>query len=642
MFPEFGLFCLIIAMILLMLQGVAGLSSAHFNWPAITRLTRRISLLQCLFILASFGMLAHAFLVNDFSVAYVAANSNVKLPAIYRFCAVWGAHEGSMLLWVSILSIWIACVGLFGKQLPDQTKARILGVLGFMGVGFLWFLLSTSNPFIRLLPHIPLHGRDLNPLLQDPGLAIHPPMLYMGYVGFSVAFAFAITALIEGRFNQQWARWLRPWTLVAWCFLTFGIVLGSWWAYRELGWGGWWFWDPVENASLLPWLVGTALIHSLAVCDKRNTFKAWTVLLSLIAFSLSLLGTFLVRSGVLISVHAFAVDPLRGVFILRYLVIVVGGSLMLFAWRAPRLLTKANYSLVSRESFITLNNIILTVSMVTILLGTLYPLIINALGLGTLSVGAPYFNRVFVPLMLPMLLLMGIVPMIGWGKVNVKQLKKRFIILMLAALFCAFAIPFVLVHQLKASVVCIVGLAVWIISSTVWQEIVMSRIPKEKRPPKRRLGMLTAHIGVAVCALGIVLSSVYSQEKDVRIKPGEYANIAGYQVKLNHVDNAPGPNYIGVKADVSTFHNNRLLTHLFPEVRYFPADKTALSKSAIDMNVWRDIYVAISQPLGNDSWAMRIYFRPFVRWIWFGGLLMMLGGLIVIFTRRSSEGRDKC
>jgi cytochrome c-type biogenesis protein CcmF len=640
MIPELGHYALVLALCLALVQTIFPLAGTHFHKQTWIALARPMAYGQCLLISLSFFALAYAFLANDFSVTYVANNSNSQLPAIYRFCAVWGAHEGSLLLWVLELSIWTAAVAFFSRQLPHEIVARVLSVLGFISVGFLLFLLITSNPFLRLLPNSPPDGLDLNPLLQDPGLIIHPPMLYMGYVGFSVAFAFAITALISGKLDATWARWSKPWTLIAWCFLTFGILLGSWWAYRQLGWGGWWFWDPVENASFLPWLAGTALIHSLSVTEKQNSFKAWTVLLAIVAFLLSLLGTFLVRSGVLISVHAFAVDPSRGIFMLLFLATVIALSLGLYAWRIQRIRTTPSpFSLLSRQSFLLANNMLLTGSMLTILLGTLYPLFIDALGLEKISVGPPYFNIVFVPFMACVLFLMGIAPFSRWQHTENSVLKKLWLTLVLAFLL-AFVSLWVTEHAIHWGVVLGLGLACWIILATL-----QSLLEKTthfwtlRQLTRAQWGMVVAHIGMAVCTIGVVLVSHYSIQKEVRVLPGDRIDVGVYSFEFMGARDLKGPNYTGAEGGVMVREHNKLVAFLTPEERVYNVQKMALAKTAIDATVFRDLYVALGEKLDGQAWSLRVYYKPFVRWIWFGGLMMILGGMLAFCYRRFGENR---
>lgn len=638
MLPEFGHYALILALCVAILQSVIPLLGASTNPPRIAwmQFAKPAAFAQFFLLSFSFFCLAYAFVSNDFSVAYVAQNSNTQLPAIYRFCAVWGAHEGSLLLWVLLLSVWMAAVSVFSRSLPLKMLARVLAILAMISVGFLLFMLTTSDPFARLLVDTPLNGRDLNPILQDPGLVSHPPMLYMGYVGFSVAFAFAIAALIGGHLDATWARWSRPWTLVAWCFLTIGIVLGSWWAYRELGWGGWWFWDPVENASFLPWLMGTALIHSLIVTEKRNIFKAWTALLAIAAFSLSLLGTFLVRSGVLVSVHTFAVDPQRGAFMLGFLFVVVGGSLSLYAWRAHKIRSLAQFCVESRETLLLSNNIILLVTMLTVLLGTLYPLIIDALGLGKLSVGAPYFNSVFVPLMLPFIFLLAIGPYFYWQNTSVLQLIQKLRYPLLFAVCATFFLLWLFATQITFLVVLGLGLALWVIVATAkhlfhWQ---VGILPRFKKLSASQYGMVIAHLGVAVTVIGIVLTTAYTQEREVRLAPGEQVQVAAYQFKFLQEKNLQGPNYNGTAADILVTKNNHEVALLQPEKRLYTVQQMATSKAAIAAGLFRDLYVALGEPIGAQAWSVRIYTKPFVRWIWWGGFLMMMGGIVALCDKR--------
>lgn len=632
MLPELGHYALILALLLALIQTIFPLCNKSYG----VAIARPAAYGQMLFISLAFIALAAAFLTNDFSVLYVANNSNSQLPPIYRFSAIWGAHEGSLLLWVLLLSFWTISVAFFSRKLPADITAKILSVLGFISVGFLLFLLFTSNPFLRLLPNPPADGLDLNPLLQDPGLVIHPPMLYMGYVGFAVAFAFAITALMTGKLDAAWARWSKPWTLIAWCFLTFGIVLGSWWAYRELGWGGWWFWDPVENASFLPWLAGTALIHSLSVTEKQNLFKAWTVLLAIVTFSLSLLGTFLVRSGVLISVHTFASDPSRGLFMLIFLSVVIGVSLTLYAWRVQQIRTSpAPFGLLSRQSFLLSNNMLLTGAMLTILLGTLYPLFMDALGLEKISVGPPYFNIVFMPFMACILFLMGIVPFSRWHETEGKTLLKKLWLTFAAAFLLALILPWVITHTLNWTVVLGLTFAGWVILSTVKSVLQKTTYFWGVRQlTLAQWGMVIAHIGMAVCAIGVVLVSHYSVQKEVRMLPNERVSIGVYTFEFMGTREFEGPNYHVSEGGVMVMDNNQPLTFLTPQQRIYTVQKTALAKTAIHANVFRDLYVALGEKLEGKAWSLRIYYKPFVRWIWGGGLLMIVGGLLSAFHRK--------
>lgn len=635
MIPELGHYCLILALCLAGVQALVPLFGAQRGNLRWMHLARPCAYGQLLFIALAFLALVYAFVRNDFSVAYVAANSHSQLPLLYRIGAVWGAHEGSLLLWVLLLAAWEAAVACFSRSLPLAMVARVLAIMGMVASGFLLFLLLTSNPFLRLLPGVPTEGRDLNPLLQDPGLMIHPPLLYMGYVGFCVVFAFAIAALIAGRLDAAWARWSKPWALVAWCFLTCGVILGSWWAYRELGWGGWWFWDPVENASFLPWLVGTALIHSLAVTDKRNAFKAWTVLLAIMAFSLSLLGTFLVRSGVLVSVHAFAVDPQRGIFMLLFLGAVVGLSLLLYAWRIGKVRNPVYFGYLSRESMLLINNLLLVAAMLTVLLGTLYPLIIDSLGLGKISVGPPYFNWVFTPFMMLVALVMGLAASTRWRYSDNRHITYAVMINFFIAMVLGLALPWLLAPRMQPGVVIGLGLAIWVVLFTL--ESVVEKTPRfvrVKKLSRSQWGMVVAHVGVAVCIVGVVLVSHYSVQRDVRLMPEDTLELGGYTFQFLGVRTLQGANYSGVQGEVLVSHNQRPVALLTPEQRVFNAGKTALAKTAIDMGLFRDVYVALGEPLAQNAWSLRIYIKPFIRWIWGGGLLMALGGVLALSDRR--------
>jgi cytochrome c-type biogenesis protein CcmF len=588
----------------------------------------------------AFAVLAHAFLTDDFSVTIVAGQSNSELPWFYKFAAVWGGHEGSLLLWVWILSAWCVAVALFSRQLPLDMLARVLSVMGAIAVGFLLFMLLTSNPFGRSLPNPPLEGSDLNPLLQDPGMVIHPPMLYFGYVGFSVAFAFAIAALWSGKLDAAWARWSRPWSIVAWLFLSVGITLGSWWAYSVLGWGGWWFWDPVENASFMPWLVGTALIHSLAVTDKRGVFKSWTVLLAIFAFSLSLLGTFLVRSGVLTSVHSFAADPTRGIFILAFLGIVIGGSLTLYALRAPAVVNKSDYSWFSREIFLLSNNILLLVAALSVLSGTLFPLVVDSLHLGKYSVGPPYFNAIFVPLMSILLVFMGVGPSNNWKRNRASEVCRRLVPALVASLLVGLLFPFAYRGQFHWGVVLTVCLAAWVVFSTLVDVRHKIRHAEGWRIGVLRLtpayyGMLIAHLGFAVSVTGVGLTSAYTEERDLRLAIGEHTQLAGYDFLFAGTESARGPNYVAERGLIVVARDGKPLAELHPEKRRYNARRDQMmTEAAIDVGLFRDIYVALGEPLENGAWAVRLHYKPFVRWIWLGGLLMALGGAVTV-----SDGR---
>jgi len=639
MIAELGHFSLIIALLMALVQGVLPLAGAHTGRSAWTALARPAARGQFLFVLLAYACLTQVFIANDFSVLLAARHSNSSLPLVYRITAVWGNHEGSILLWSLILAGWTLAVSIFSRQLDDTMLARVLGVMGLVSCGFLLFTLFTSNPFERLLPAAP-DGQDLNPLLQDPGMVIHPPMLYMGYVGFVVAFAFAIAALLAGRLDTAWARWSRPWTTVAWCFLTAGIALGSFWAYYELGWGGWWFWDPVENASFMPWLVGTALIHSLAVTEKRGGFKMWTALLAILAFSLSLLGTFIVRSGVLSSVHAFASDPARGVFILGFLSVVVGGSLALFAWRAPRVGLGGSFAPVSRESMLLANNVLLVVAAAAVLLGTLYPLLIDALGMGKLSVGPPYFSAVFVPLIAPALFLMGVGPMTRWREASAIDLARRLRWAAAVSLLSALIAPFFLGHWTP-----MIGLGLllgaWVASTALLN--LFSRLREHPAPswaarlaaqPGSYYGMLLAHFGVSVFIVGVTVVSGFSSESDVRMEPGDVAQVGGYSFELKAVNPVTGPNYTALRATVAVSIDGQDLGRLEPERRLYQVSRMAMTEVAIDRGLRRDLYVALGEPVGPTAWSVRLHHKPLVNWIWGGCVLMALGGLLAVMDRR--------
>lgn len=640
MIAELGVYSLILAWLLscaLVIIPSLGIFRNKIQWiQAATFYTK----IQFLLIALSYLLLTICFLQNDFSVLYVLNNSSVDLPWFYKICAVWGGHEGSMLLWVAILSFWTLLVSLGSKSLDELTRARVLVVLGFLNAGLILFILSTSNPFLRQFQQLQTTGRDLNPLLQDLGFLFHPPMLYMGYVGFSVAFAFAIAALWAGKMESAWCKWTRPWTLAAWSCLTAGITLGSWWAYRELGWGGWWFWDPVENASFMPWLTGTALIHSLAVSEKRKQFQNWTILLSIIAFSLSLVGTFLVRSGVLTSVHAFAVDPLRGLYILFFLMIVIGGSLLLFVIRASELKNQSFSSLLSRENVLLLNNLFLIVIMLTVLMGTIYPLLIDGMGLGKLSVGAPYFNTVFVPLLIPLLFLMGWGIHLRWGHDSLGRLGKRlwwiFII--------AFLVPIVVIiyHHKMIYLNSTVGLgfACWILFSTFYALYQKFSVQGLSSITQAYWGMTVAHVGIAIAVIGVAVSSTYGIQDDVVLQEGSRVNFAGYQIEFIDQQALQGPNYKGTKVHlrvIKELHEK----DIFPEKRLYNVAQMAMTESAIDVNPFRDIYVVLGESLNDKSWSVRIYYKPLIRWIWGGGFMILLGGIIALTDRRYYLSRPK-
>ncbi len=641
MIPELGHFALVLALCLALVQAIFPLAGSYTNNTSWMGLARPLAWGQLTFMTIAFAALIQAFLANDFSVIYVASHGNTKLPAIYKISAVWGAHEGSLLLWALLLSAWGAAIALFSRHLPPEVVARVLAVMAMIGIGFLSFMLFTSNPFLRLFP-APLEGRDLNPLLQDPGLAVHPPMLYMGYVGFSVAFGFSIAALLGGRLDAAWARWSRPWTTVAWIFLTLGITLGSWWAYYELGWGGWWFWDPVENASFMPWLVGTALIHSLAVTEKRGAFKSWSLLLALIAFSLSLLGTFLVRSGVLTSVHAFASDPARGLFILIFLCLVIGSSLALYAWRAPYITSGGRFDLVSRESFLLANNLILSVLAALILLGTLAPLIYDALAWGKISVGFPWFNKMFVLLTPFLALFMGLGPLARWKHSDAGLLIRQVRWALGISIACGL-LSFLPWFGNSYSLVALgLALALWILGTHLtslrlrWRPTATwsARLQDLKGSGRSYYGMIFAHLGVAMFVVGATLVSHYGIERDVRMGPGDKAEVAGYEFQFEGVKRERGPNYNGYRANIRVLKGNTLVTTLEPEKRVYLVDTKPMTEAAIDWGLTRDIYVSLGEPIEGGDWSLRLYYKPYVRWIWLGGVFMALGGLLAVSDPR--------
>jgi cytochrome c-type biogenesis protein CcmF len=635
MIPEIGTFALIVALLLAFIQGVLPLAGAQRGRLAWMAVARPAAWGQFCFTLIAYGCLVQAFLSHDFTVVNVASNSYTELPAFYRVTATWGSHEGSLLFWSLILAAWTVAVAAFSRTLPLEMVARVLGVLGLISVGFLSLLLLTSSPFERQFPP-PAEGSDLNPLLQDWGMIIHPPMLYMGYVGFAVAFAFAVAALLSGRLDAAWARWSRPWTTVAWAFLTFGIALGSWWAYRELGWGGWWFWDPVENASFMPWLAGTALMHSLAVAEKRGAFKAWTVLLALLTFSLSLLGTFLVRSGVLSSVHAFAVDPERGAYILGFMVVVVGGSLALFAWRAPRMIAGGAFTWFSRESLLLANNVVLMASVAAVLLGTLYPLFIDALGLGKLSVGPPYFNAVFVPLITPALFLMGVGALARWKGDSLPDMAVRLRWALGVAVATGLLLPLTL-DGYEPWAVLGLGAATWIALTVLiaFRERVKS-LRQLASLPRAFWGMHLAHLGMAVGVAGITMVVNYEKELDVRMNVGDQVQMAGYTLTFMGVEQYQGPNFRGTRGSVVVKEDGDKQFVLRPEKRIYDASGSVMTEAAVRPSAFSDLYVSLGEPLNNEltTWAVRLYYKPFVNWLWLGALLMVAGGFLAAFDRR--------
>ena len=639
MIPELGHFALIIALLLALTQAILPLVGAQRGNLTLMGVARPAAQGQFVFVALAFGCLAYSFLTNDFSVLNVAKNSFSQLPEVYRFTATWGSHEGSLLLWVLILAFWSTAVSVFSRHLPEDMAARVIGVIGLISVGFLAFMLITSNPFERLLPAAP-EGSDLNPLLQDWGMIIHPPMLYMGYVGFAVAFAFAIAALLSGKMDVAWARWSRPWTTVAWAFLTLGVALGSWWAYRELGWGGWWFWDPTENASFMPWLAGTALIHSLAVTEKRGAFKAWTVLLALTAFSLSLRGTFLVRSGGLSSVHAFATDPARGAFILGFLAVVIGGSLVLYAWRAPKMITGSGFTWFSRESLLLANNVILIAALGSVLLGTLYPLFMDAMGLGKISVGPPYFNAVFVPLMALALFLMGVGPLARWKETSLPDMVTRLKWALGVAIAVAILLPLTL-DGFKPWASLGFFLAAWIALA-----VLVAFVDRLKHSqgglgqklaglPRGFWGMQLAHFGMAVGVAGIAMVANYQAERDVRMDVNSYAELAGYTFTFRGATEHDGPNYRAARGTLEVSKNGKAIVALHPEKRIYNASGMALTEAAVRPVIFSDIYVAMGEQLDDKgAWTVRLFYKPFINWLWLGALFMVVGGFLAASDKR--------
>ncbi|MGA7965977.1 MAG: heme lyase CcmF/NrfE family subunit [Gammaproteobacteria bacterium] len=643
MAPELGQFALVLALVLAILQAFSGLVGPWRNQAGLIRLARPATYAQFLALAVAFGCLTYCFLTTDLSVKYVVDNSNVTIPLVYKFAGVWGAHAGSVLLWTLIMGVWGAAVATFSRRLPRPFLARVLGVMGALAVGFLIYSLWMSNPFTRLLPPA-ASGADLNPILQDPMLATHPPTLYMGYVGFSVAFAFSVAALIGGRMDSAWARWTRPWTLAAWLFLTAGITLGSYWSYFELGWGGWWFWDPVENASFMPWLVGTALVHSLMVTEKRGAFRGWTALLALLAFTLSLFGTFLVRSGVLVSVHAFAVNPERGIYVLALLGIFTGAGLALYAWRAPRLASGGGFDLFSRETALLTMNVILVVAAAAVLLGTLYPLFYSAAGLGRLSIGPPYFNRVFIPVMVPLLLLIGLGPSIRWRRGDWHELWRRVRLQLGLALSLAIALSIALWRNVSPLDLAAIALGLWVVVSA-WGEIVrrLWRSPSGDRIRFTRgvWGMTLAHFGMGITILGIAVSSALSSHLNVSLQPGQHASVGGYRFSFTDVRHVTGPNYQGDQGTFRITHNGNQVATLNPEHRTYVGNQPT-SESAIFWEPLQDIYVAMGQATGDGGWSFRLQVRPLVRFIWGGAILMALGGLLALTDsryRRRHEAR---
>lgn len=641
MIPEIGNFTLVVALVLSILLAVYPLWGAQTNNITMMKMARPLTIGLFVFTLFAYICLTHAFMTDNFSVSYVAQNSNSQLPWYYKMTAVWGGHEGSFLLWVLIFSVWTVAVALFSRGIPDVMVSRVLAVLGMVSISFYLFMLITSNPFDSMLPFFPVDGRDLNPLLQDFGMIIHPPMLYMGYVGFSVAFAFAIAALIGGQLDSTWARWSRPWTIAAWSFLTIGIALGSWWAYYELGWGGWWFWDPVENASFMPWLVGTALMHSLAVTEKRKVFKSWTVLLAIAAFSLSLLGTFLVRSGVLVSVHSFASDPDRGLFILGLLVIVIGGSLLLYALRASQLKSVGRYDIFSREMMLMGNNVLLVAATIVVLLGTLFPLVHKEIGLGTISIGAPFFNQMFTLLIVPFVLFLGIGPLTRWKTQKPEMLRNQLIFAFILAISAGLLINYSYDEQTYMGLLGLV-MSAWIVMSSILEvrQRVSATTKDEplltslRRLTRSHWGMVLGHLGFAVTLIGITLVSNYELERDVKMVPGQRIAIADYEVEFTGMTEIEGPNYVSDKGIFDVFKNGELVSHLEPEKRFYSVQRMSMTEAGIHTTFTRDLFVAMGEPLDGDAWAIRLYYKPFVVWIWGGAFIMCIGGIFSITDKR--------
>lgn len=645
MIPELGHFALMLSLVICLVQGVLPLAGTFLKIRSWVDLARPAAVANALFLTIAFGILAWCFLTSDFTVLNVANNSNSLLPWYYKLAATWGSHEGSILFWVVCLSWWTCAVAFSARSIPEITQARVISVLGLVSVGFLLFILMTSDPFARLFPPAP-EGADLNPLLQDSGMVFHPPLLYLGYVGFSVPFAFAIAALLGGRLDIAWSRWMRPWTTAAWVLLTLGIALGSFWSYYELGWGGWWAWDPVENSSFLPWLTGTALFHSLAVTEKRGCFKIWTVFLAILTFSLSLLGTFLVRSGVLTSVHAFAADPSRGLFILIFLCIVIGLSFALFAWKAPEVASGGNFAIVSRESMLLVNNIFLVVAMSAVLLGTLYPLILDALGLGKISVGAPYFDAVFAPLMLPVIFLMAIGPLVRWKEAELGSLVRQMVPSFIVSLIAAVAIPFAM-GEFKIWPAVGFFLAFWVFCSIIHEIRVGSRNAKTVssgflRHGRSWWGMQLAHLGIGVTVFGIAMVMGYEAERDVRMVPGDVVTVRSTTFKFNGVTESRGPNYLSKKGDVTLIEGGREIGHLYPEKRdYFSSRGMPMTEASILHRVTGDVYISLGNPTADGGWVVRAYSKPFVLFIWGGTLLMAVGGLLAIMDRRYRKKASK-
>jgi cytochrome c-type biogenesis protein CcmF len=636
---ELGHFALILALAVALVQGTLPLVGAARGDDRLMALGRTAALTQAALVLVSFAALTQAYVTSDFSVVNVVANSHSAKPLLYKISGVWGNHEGSMLLWALILAVFGAAVALFGANLPDTLRARVLGIQALIGVGFLAFLLFTSNPFERVFP-APPDGNGLNPLLQDPGLAFHPPLLYLGYVGFSVTYAFAVAALLEGRVDAAWARWVRPWTLAAWCFLTLGIALGSWWAYYILGWGGFWFWDPVENASLMPWLAGTALLHSAIVVEKRDALKSWTVLLAILAFSLSLLGTFLVRSGVLTSVHAFAQDPARGLYILGFLILVTGGGLFLYAWRAPKLTGGGLFQPVSREGALILNNLLLCTLAVTVLLGTLYPLFLDLLTGAKVSVGPPFFNATFVPICAPLFAALCVGPFLGWKRAELgpalMRLRLAFVVSLAAAV-----VALTVIDSRSTLAALAFGFGVWLIVGSLAQLWDRVRTGTLRTLPRAALGMIVSHAALGVVVLGSVATSSWNVELMQVMKPGDRLSFAGYDVRLDRIEEVQGPNYVAERATLAVASGGKPYTVLQPERRLFTVQRRQVAETAIQTNFLRDLYATLGEGDPQQGWVIRLYLNPLAPWIWLGAALCALGGFISLSDRRLRVGAPR-
>ena len=634
MIPEIGQFALILALSLAVCQGVLPLVGAHRNNAAMMAVARSAATGQFVFVATAFACLIWAFVNDDFSVLYVANHSQLALPTGYKISAVWSAHEGSLVMWILILAAWTVAVARYSSELPEKFSARVIGVLGLLSVGFLLFALLTSNPFERLVPAA-IDGADLNPLLQDPGLAIHPPLLYVGYVGFSVAFAFAIAAMISGDLDQKWARWTRPWTTIAWLFLTVGIALGSWWAYYELGWGGWWFWDPVENASFMPWLVGTALIHSLAVTERRGLFKSWTLLLAISAFSLSLLGTFLVRSGIIISVHAFASDPTRGVFILALLAIVIIGALTLYAWRAPALDSDAGFGLLSRETFLLLNNVLLVIAATLVLLGTLAPLIVEMLNGGKISIGPPWFEVAFMVPMVPLIFLIGLGMHTAWRSQHLGPWRNLFRIPVIIAVIGGVILPVFIYGRVGLLVIVGSTAAVWIVATAVIQPLrSWRRTDGSAGITRAALGMSIAHLGVGFFVIGVTIVSAFGVESDRAMRAGEFIDVGGFQFEMREIRDVQGPNYSAVEGVVEIRQDGEYVGTVRPQKRQYLVQQNWMTEAGIYAGWNKDLFVALGDQIGDGAWSVRIQYKPMIRFIWIGAFIMALGGLVSVSDRR--------